>query len=219
MWSRSGFFVGPAAASGLKPLRRFPCLDLRTFLFRVRFFLKPPRTPSLRDTPQDHPNAGNQTSRPQIENAGRTRDVRGRAWGRKRQHHAQAGADVRHPQEPRDRRDRHHRRRRRRGSLRRLRLPPLARCELPARPRRHLRLALADPPLRPAHRRHHRRPHPQPQGRRTLFCAAEGQHAQFRRPGKGQAQGQFRQPHAAVSRISVFAWRSTTPREKTFLQG
>src|SRR5437870_708502 len=46
MWSRSGFFVEPAAASGLKPLRRFPCLDLRTFLFRVRFFSKPSRIPS-----------------------------------------------------------------------------------------------------------------------------------------------------------------------------
>ena len=30
MWSRPGFLVGPAAASGLKPFRRFPCSDLRT---------------------------------------------------------------------------------------------------------------------------------------------------------------------------------------------
>ncbi len=44
--------------------------------------------------------------------------------------------------------DRHHRRRRRRGAVRRLRLPALAGGELSARPRRHLRLALADPPLR-----------------------------------------------------------------------
>ena len=65
-----------------------------------------------------------------------------------------------HPQAARDARDRHHRRRRGRGALRRLRLPALAGSELPARARRHLRLALADPPLRPAHRRHHRRPHP-----------------------------------------------------------
>ena len=57
-------------------------------------------------------------------------------------------------------RDRHHRRRRRRGAAGRIRLPALAGSELPARPRRHLRLALADPPLRLAHRRHHRRPDP-----------------------------------------------------------
>jgi hypothetical protein len=35
---RSGFLVEPAAASGLKPLRHFPCSDLRTFLFRVSAF-------------------------------------------------------------------------------------------------------------------------------------------------------------------------------------
>ena len=84
--------------------------------------------------------------------------------------------------------------------LRRLRLPALAGSELPARPRRHLRLALADPPLRPAHRRHRRRPHPQPQGRRALFRAAQGQHDQFRGPREGAPQGQLRQPDAALSR-------------------
>jgi hypothetical protein len=38
MWLRSGFLVEPATASGLKPLRHFPCSDLRTFLFRVSAF-------------------------------------------------------------------------------------------------------------------------------------------------------------------------------------
>jgi len=38
MWLRSGFFIEPAAASGLKPHRRFPCLDLRTFQFFVSAF-------------------------------------------------------------------------------------------------------------------------------------------------------------------------------------
>ena len=95
---------------------------------------------------------------------------------------------------------RHHRRRRRRGAAGRLRLPALARGQLPARPRRHLRLALADPALRPAHRRHRRRPDPRAQGRRALFRAAQGQHDQFRGPGKGPAQGQLRQPDAALSR-------------------
>src|SRR5438270_3211682 len=40
MWSRSGFFVEPAAASGLKPLRRFPCSDLRTFLISRPLFAR-----------------------------------------------------------------------------------------------------------------------------------------------------------------------------------
>jgi hypothetical protein len=37
-------------------------------------------------------------------------------------------------------------------TARRLRLPARSRVQLPARPRRHLRLAEPDPPLRPAHR-------------------------------------------------------------------
>src|SRR5258708_1857381 len=40
MWLRSGLFVEPAAASGLKPLRQFPCSDLRTFLISRPHFLK-----------------------------------------------------------------------------------------------------------------------------------------------------------------------------------
>ncbi len=95
---------------------------------------------------------------------------------------------------------RHHRRRRRRSAVRRLRLPALAGSELPARPRRHLRLALADPPLRPAHRRHRRRPDPLAEGRRALLRAAQGQHDQFRRPREGAPQDQLRQPDAALSR-------------------
>ena len=58
----------------------------------------------------------------------------------------------------------------------------------------------ADPPLRPAHRRHGRRPHPLSERRRALFRAAQGQHDQFRGPREGAAQGQFRQPDAALSR-------------------
>src|SRR4051812_28917585 len=52
-------------------------------------------------------------------------------------------------------------------------------------PGRHLRLALADPPLRPAHRRHDRRPHPLAQGGRALFRAAQGQYHQLRGPRQG----------------------------------
>ena len=80
--------------------------------------------------------------------------------------------------------DRDHRHRRRRGAAGRLRLPALAGCQLSARSRRHLRLALADPPLRAAHRRHGRGPDPQPQGGRALLRAAQGQHDQFRGPGE-----------------------------------
>src|SRR5438270_11150997 len=40
MWSRSGFFVEPAAASGLMPLRSFPCSDLRTFLISRPLFAR-----------------------------------------------------------------------------------------------------------------------------------------------------------------------------------
>ena len=110
----------------------------------------------------------------------RAHHLRRGARGREREHHAQAGAHVRDPQATRGPRGRDHRRRRRRGAAGRLRLPALGRFELPAGPGRHLRLAEPDPPLRPAHRRHGRRPDPRPQGRRALFRAAQGQHDQFR---------------------------------------
>ena len=97
------------------------------------------------------------------------------------------------------------RRGRRRGAAGRLRLPALARFQLSARPRRHLCLALADPELRPAHRRHGRGPDPQPQGWRALFRAAQGQHDQFRGPGEDQAQDPLRQPDAALSRRAAEA--------------
>ncbi len=144
--------------------------------------------------------AGNETPRTQDQDSGRARLFCRGARGRERLDHAQAGADVRHPQAAFRARNRHCRRRRRRGAAGRLRLSALAGSELSARPRRYLRLALANPPLRLAHRRHHRRPHPQPQGRRALLRAAQGQLAQFRGPGKGPPQGQFRQPDAALSR-------------------
>src|SRR5882757_11501961 len=45
MWLCSGLPVEPATASGLRPYRHFPRLDLRTFLFSCPLFLKAPRTP------------------------------------------------------------------------------------------------------------------------------------------------------------------------------
>ena len=203
MRSCPGFVIEPVGASGLKPLSgTFLAQDLRTFLRWRPHFPKATSHPSPA-IPQDHPNAGNETPRPQIQDAGRTGLVRGGEWGRERQHHAQAGADVRHPQAAGDPGNRHHRRRRRRGSLRRFRISALAGRQLPAGPGRHLRLAVADPPLRTSHRRHHRGSHPQPQGGRTLFRAAQGQYAQLRGSGEVQAQGQLRQSDAAVSGRAV----------------
>ena len=49
-----------------------------------------------------------------------------------------------------------------------------------AGPGRHLCFALADPPARPAHRRHGRGRDSQPEGRRALLRAAEVQRDQFR---------------------------------------
>ena len=97
----------------------------------------------------------------------------------------------------------------------RLRLPALAGIQLPAGPRRYLRFALADPPLRSSHRRHGRRPDPRAQGRRALFRAAEGHHDQFRGPGADQAQGPFRQSDAALSRPAGSRWSWTIPRSRT----
>ncbi len=63
----------------------------------------------------------------------------------------------------------------------RLRLPALAGRQLPAGPDD---IYVSPSQIRrfwPAHRRHRRRPHPQPQGRRALFRAAQGQHASISR--------------------------------------
>src|SRR5262249_48648517 len=119
----------PAVVSGLKRLAQ----DLR-FPFRTDRQLFSVTDPLHRTTPY----AGNETPRPQGQNTGRACLVRRGARGRKRQHHAQARADVRHSQAALHARDRHHRRRRGRGALRWLRLLALAGSELPARPGRHL---------------------------------------------------------------------------------
>src|SRR6185312_4564408 len=49
MWSRSGFLIGPAAASGLKPSPALSLLRPADLPFRVRFSSKPPRIPSKQD--------------------------------------------------------------------------------------------------------------------------------------------------------------------------
>ena len=70
--------------------------------------------------------------------------------------------------------------------------------------------------LRPAHRRHRRRPDPRPQGRRALFRPAEGQHDQFRRPREHAPQDPFRQSDAALSRrVAEDGNRGSDPKDKT----
>jgi transcription termination factor Rho len=58
-------------------------------------------------------------------------------------------------------------------------------------PGRHLRLALADPPLLAAHRRHGRRPDPLSEGRRALFRPAQGQPINFEDPEKARHKVHF----------------------------
>ena len=98
-----------------------------------------------------------------------------------------------------------HRRGRGRNPAGRICFPALGRRQLSSRSRRHLRLAVADPAAGVANRRHGRGRDPQPQGRRTLFRAAQMQRDQFRGPGKDPAQGPLRQPDAALSRRTVAA--------------
>ena len=65
-------------------------------------------------------------------------------------------------------------------------------------PGRHLRLAVADPPLRPAHRRHRLRPGPAAEGRRALLRADQGRGDQLRAAGGRAQQDLLRQPDAAL---------------------
>ena len=115
---------------------------------------------------------------------------------------AQAGADLQDPADA-GRKERPDLLRRRAGMpAGRLRLPARARVQLPARPGRHLRLAVADPPLRPAHRRHHLRPDPPAQGRRALLRPDQGRRDQLRAARGSPQQDLLRQPDAALSATS-----------------
>ena len=93
---------------------------------------------------------------------------------------AQAGHHLRHPQGALAQRREHLRRRRARDPAGRLRLPALVRRLVSRRPGRHLRVAQPDPPLQPAHRRHHLGPHPPAERWRALLRAAQGRRDQFR---------------------------------------
>jgi transcription termination factor Rho len=64
-------------------------------------------------------------------------------------------------------------------------------------------------------RRYGRRSDPQPEGRRALFRAAQGQHDQFRRSGQDPAQDPFRQSDAALSRQRL-KMETENPTARTF---
>jgi transcription termination factor Rho len=81
-------------------------------------------------------------------------------------------------------RNRHHRRGRRRGASGRLRLPALAGRQLPAGSGRHLRLALADPPLLAADRRYRRGRDPQPKEGERYFALLKVNTINFEDPEK-----------------------------------
>ena len=143
----------------------------------------PPRAEHRRAEGHEHPEA-----HPGRQGAERAR----------RDRHAQAGADLPDP-EGADRAERVHLLGgRARSAARRLRLPPRPRLQLPARARRHLRLAVADSQVRSADRRHRLGPDPPAQGRGALLRAHQGRGGQLRGAGTGARQAVLREPHAAL---------------------
>ena len=142
--------------------------------------------------------AGRQPHRAEAPLAGRAAALCRGTRHRQRQHAEEVRPGLRHPQAAgRDRRA-DQRRGRARDPAGWLRLPALARRQLCRRPGRHLRLAVADPPLRPAHRRRGAGPGARAQGRRALLRAAARQHDQFRHARGGAASRPFRQPDALL---------------------
>ena len=128
----------------------------------------------------------------------RPRDLRRGSGDRERQLHAPPGHDVRHPQDAGRRGRRDHRQRHAGSGAGRLRLSAQPRGQLPPRPRRHLRLAQPDPPLRPAHRRQRRGRRARPARGRALLRHDERRADQLRGPGARQDQGRLRQPDAPL---------------------
>ena len=72
-------------------------------------------------------------------------------------------------------------------------------------PGRRLRFAVADPPLRSAHRRHGLRPDSPAERRRALLRADQGRRHQLRAAGGSAQQDLLRQPDAALSRRAAEA--------------
>ena len=72
-------------------------------------------------------------------------------------------------------------------------------------PGRHLRLAVADPQVRPADRRHRVGPDPAAEGRGALLRADQGRGGQLRGARSGARQAVLREPDAALSAGAVHA--------------
>ena len=70
-------------------------------------------------------------------------------------------------------------------------------------PGRHLRVAVADPQVRPADRRHGVRADPAAEGRGALLRAHQGRSGQLRVAGPGARQAVLREPDAALSAGTV----------------
>ena len=86
------------------------------------------------------------------------------------------------------------------SAARRFRLPPQPRLPLPLLPRRHLRLAQPDPPLRPEDGHDRFRADPPAQGERALLRPAAGRGDQLPGPEPADQQGRLRRTDAAASR-------------------
>ena len=116
----------------------------------------------------------------------------------RRRHHEEAGAGLPDPARAGGEGRPHLLRGRARDPARRLRLPARPRVLLPAGAGRHLRLAVADPQVRPAHRRHHQRPDPPAQGGRALLRPHQGGRGQLRAAGPVEGEDLLRQPDPAL---------------------
>ena len=79
----------------------------------------------------------------------------------------------------------------------------LAELQLPAVPGGYLRFALADSPVRFADRQFDRRPDSSAEGQGAFFRVAQSRGGRPGRPGQGEGQNPFRQPHAAVPEQAV----------------
>ncbi len=115
------------------------------------------------------------------------------------QRSSQAGSDLQDPSGTERKRRAHLRRGRAGNFARRLRLPALAGLQLSARPRRHLRVALADPQVRPQDRRLHQRQRAPAPRRREVLRAGQDRGHQLRVARRDAQQDPLRQPHAALS--------------------
>ena len=119
---------------------------------------------------------------------------------RRRDGHAQAGADLPDTQGA-DRAERLHLLgRRARSAARRVRVPSRARLQLPAGARRHLRVAVADPEVRSADRRHRVGPDSVAERGRAVLCPHQGRSGQLRGSRPGARKAVLREPDTALSR-------------------